>query len=59
MSDEQSSAIIYTFTDEAPLLATYSFLPIIEAYADRAGVAVETSDAALREMASAGVTVSH
>ena len=47
MSDEQSSAIIYTFTDEAPLLATYSFLPIIEAYAGRAGVAVETRDISL------------
>ena len=30
--------IIYTHTDEAPLLATYSFLPIIEAYAAKAGV---------------------
>ena len=32
------SRIIYTHTDEAPLLATYSFLPIIEAYAAKAGV---------------------
>ena len=32
------SKIIYTHTDEAPLLATYSFLPIIEAYASKAGV---------------------
>ncbi|GAC1384186.1 MAG: NADP-dependent isocitrate dehydrogenase [Marmoricola sp.] len=36
--------IIYTHTDEAPLLATYSFLPIVEAYAGAAGVAVETRD---------------
>lgn len=38
------SSIIYTHTDEAPLLATYSFLPIIEAYAAKAGVSVETRD---------------
>jgi isocitrate dehydrogenase len=38
------SSIIYTHTDEAPLLATYSFLPIVEAYAAKAGVAVETRD---------------
>lgn len=36
--------IIYTHTDEAPLLATYSFLPIVEAYAGKAGVEVETRD---------------
>src|SRR2546430_1073666 len=41
------SKIIYTHTDEAPLLATYSFLPIIQAYASTAGVAVETSDISL------------
>jgi isocitrate dehydrogenase len=40
-------AIIYTHTDEAPLLATYSFLPIIQAYAAQAGVAVETRDISL------------
>ena len=38
------SSIIYTHTDEAPLLATYSFLPIVEAYAAKAGVDVETRD---------------
>ncbi|GAB4013062.1 NADP-dependent isocitrate dehydrogenase [Nocardioides ultimimeridianus] len=37
-------SIIYTHTDEAPLLATYSFLPIVEAYAAKAGVAFETRD---------------
>lgn len=36
--------IIYTHTDEAPLLATYSFLPIVQAYAAKAGVDVETRD---------------
>ncbi|MEO5665153.1 MAG: NADP-dependent isocitrate dehydrogenase, partial [Nocardioides sp.] len=36
--------IIYTHTDEAPMLATYSFLPIIAAYAKTAGVEVETRD---------------
>ena len=39
--------IIYTFTDEAPMLATYSFLPVIEAYAKAAGVEVETRDISL------------
>ena len=39
--------IIYTHTDEAPLLATYSFLPILEAYASTAGVEVETRDISL------------
>ncbi|WP_377324222.1 NADP-dependent isocitrate dehydrogenase [Pimelobacter simplex] len=38
------SSIIYTHTDEAPLLATYSFLPIVEAFAAKAGVAFETRD---------------
>ncbi|QAY63766.1 NADP-dependent isocitrate dehydrogenase [Xylanimonas allomyrinae] len=38
------STIIYTHTDEAPLLATYSFLPIVQAFARQAGVAVETRD---------------
>lgn len=39
--------IIYTHTDEAPLLATYSFLPIVTAYAATAGVDVETRDISL------------
>ena len=39
--------IIYTLTDEAPMLATYSFLPIIQAYAKTAGVDVETRDISL------------
>ncbi len=39
--------IIYTYTDEAPALATHSLLPILEAYAGKAGVAVETRDISL------------
>jgi isocitrate dehydrogenase len=39
--------IIYTQTDEAPALATYSFLPIVEAFAGCAGVGVETRDISL------------
>jgi isocitrate dehydrogenase len=34
--------VIYTYTDEAPALATHSFLPVIEAFAGKAGVEVET-----------------
>ena len=41
------STIIYTHTDEAPALATYSFLPIIRAYASTAGIAVEIRDISL------------
>ena len=39
--------IIYTKTDEAPALATYSLLPIIKAFTDTAGIAVETRDISL------------
>lgn len=42
-----SSKIIYTETDEAPRLATYSLLPIIRAFTDAAGVTVETRDISL------------
>jgi isocitrate dehydrogenase len=41
------ATIIYTHTDEAPRLATYSFLPIVSAYAERVGVEVETRDISL------------
>ncbi|QZY29895.1 NADP-dependent isocitrate dehydrogenase [Nocardioides coralli] len=47
MTDTAASRIIYTLTDEAPLLATYSFKPIVEAYAAQAGVTVETRDISL------------
>jgi len=40
----QQQTIIYTLTDEAPLLATASFLPIIRAFAGPAGIDVQTSD---------------
>jgi isocitrate dehydrogenase len=39
--------IIYTHTDEAPMLATYSLLPIVQAFASTAGVDVETRDISL------------
>jgi isocitrate dehydrogenase len=42
-----TSKILYTLTDEAPLLATASFLPIVQAYARTAEVAVETRDISL------------
>ena len=41
------STIIYTETDEAPAMATYSFLPIVQAFAGAAGVTVETRDISL------------
>ncbi len=41
------STIIYTHTDEAPALVTYSFLPVVQAYASQAGVTVETRDISL------------
>ena len=43
----QLPAIIYTKTDEAPALATYSLLPIIQAFTHHAGIAVETRDISL------------
>ncbi len=42
-----SSKIIYTKTDEAPALATYSFLPIVERFASTANIEVTTSDISL------------
>ena len=41
------STIIYTHTDEAPALATYSLLPVITAYAAKAGVEMTTRDISL------------
>ncbi|WP_420581879.1 NADP-dependent isocitrate dehydrogenase [Reichenbachiella sp.] len=43
----QKAKIIYTKTDEAPALATYSFLPIVQAFTKAAGVEVETRDISL------------
>ncbi|MDX6767208.1 MAG: NADP-dependent isocitrate dehydrogenase [Candidatus Methylacidiphilales bacterium] len=57
--------ILYTLTDEAPALATYSLLPIVQAYSKQAGVSVETRDislsgrilAAFRDLLPAGQQV--
>jgi len=46
MSDKRSK-IIYTKTDEAPMLATHSLLPIVNAFTAKAGVEVETKDISL------------
>src|ERR1700748_3668453 len=40
----QQPTIIYTLTDEAPLLATHAFLPVVRAFTAPAGIAVEASD---------------
>ncbi|MEK7281359.1 MAG: NADP-dependent isocitrate dehydrogenase, partial [Chloroflexota bacterium] len=53
-SSVTASKIIYTHTDEAPLLATYSLLPIVSAYAATAGVEVETRDISLAGRIIAG-----
>ena len=42
-----TAKIIYTMVDEAPALATYSLLPIVQAFTKAAGVAVETRDISL------------
>ena len=42
-----ASKIIYTITDEAPMLATYSFLPIVKSFTRSAGIEVETRDISL------------
>lgn len=43
----KTAKILYTLTDEAPALATYSFLPIVKAFTDSAGIVVETRDISL------------
>ncbi len=43
----ETAKISYTHTDEAPALATYSFLPIVEAFAEACGVEIETRDISL------------
>ncbi len=45
--EKTSPPIIYTWTDEAPLLATYAYLPVIRAFAGATGVPVETRDISL------------
>src|SRR5436853_7837188 len=47
MSQSQLPTIIYTKTDEAPALATYSLLPIVQAFTKHAGIAVESRDISL------------
>ncbi|AEA42747.1 NADP-dependent isocitrate dehydrogenase [Fluviicola taffensis] len=44
---DSNSTILYTLTDEAPALATYSFLPIVKAFASTAGIEVESRDISL------------
>ncbi|MBL3600063.1 MAG: NADP-dependent isocitrate dehydrogenase [gamma proteobacterium endosymbiont of Lamellibrachia anaximandri] len=44
---EQTSTIVWTKTDEAPALATYSFLPIVKAFTEGTGINVETRDISL------------
>ena len=43
----QQPTIIYTLTDEAPLLATYAFLPIVQTFTEPAGIKVKASDLSL------------
>ncbi len=45
--NSKTSKITYTLTDEAPALATYSFLPIVKAFAETAGIQIETKDISL------------
>ena len=42
-----TAKIVYTFTDEAPALATYSFLPIVQAFTKAANISIETADISL------------
>ena len=51
--------ILYTLTDEAPALATYSLLPIVQAYAATAGVPVETRDISLAGRILAAFGLAH
>src|ERR671916_3063661 len=47
MATSGGMKIIYTYTDEAPALATHSLLPVLQAYAGKAGVDIETRDISL------------
>ena len=51
--------IIYTYTDEAPALATHSLLPIVQAFAGAAGVSVETRDISLAARILAAFDLAH
>jgi isocitrate dehydrogenase len=45
----QPSTIVYTFTDEAPALATYSFLPIVQAFTKAANVSIYQGNASAND----------
>ena len=47
MSETNQQSIIYTIVDEAPALATYSLLPILQAYTKGSGINIETRDISL------------
>lgn len=47
MAGEKNQTIYYTITDEAPYLATHSFLPIVKAFTKPAGIKIETKDISL------------
>lgn len=47
VSSSSNPKIIYTLTDEAPALATYSFLPVIKAFTRTAGIEIESKDISL------------
>ncbi len=51
--------IIYTYTDEAPALATHSLLPVLQAYAGKAGVDIETRDISLAARVLAAFGLAH
>ena len=53
------SKIIYTLTDEAPALATYSLLPIVKAFTASSDIAVETRDISLAGRILAPVSYTH
>ena len=54
----QTSKIIYTKTDEAPALATQSFLPIVKAFTASSGITIETKDISLAGRIIANTIVS-
>ena len=43
----KSNSIVYTITDEAPMLATYSLLPVIKAFVSKADISIEIRDISL------------
>ena len=47
MMINNSKSIVYTLTDEAPMLATHSLLPIVKAFISKANIHIEVSDISL------------